>query len=200
MSRSDTNPRRHSSPSFTYVDGYSFKLAMTFSETKNNRHKKRQGTSAYLGGTGQASDSCADAVVYSLVNGKLFANSSAGALQFGTTTGRTYANFTASNSPGNITTAFSVDTENNLMWSDSSFWNNRARFCVLSDNTIVAVFNNPLLAPAGCYFVTLSMTRVSSCAAAVGAPALSGPTGRTGKPDFYERRSFADMKKDLLGK
>lgn len=171
---------------------------MTFQDNQHNRLNRRQ-NSAYLGGSGQASDSCADAVVYSLVNGKLFANSSSGALQFGTTTGTIYANFTASNSPGNITTAFSVDTENNLMWSNSAFWNNRARFCVLSDNTIVAVFDNPLLAPNGCYFVTLSMTRVRSCAAAVGAPALSGPTGATGKLDSCKKHSSANSVEGPVG-
>lgn len=143
----------------------------------NGRHRKRQG-SVYLGGTGQATDSCQNAVVYSLVNGKLFANSSSGALQFGTTTGTTYANFTPSANPGSITTAFSVDTQNNMMWTNSAFYNNQARFCVLSDNTIVAVFGDPQLAPNGCFFVTLTMTRVTSCAGAAGGPVLSGPSGK----------------------
>ncbi|KAJ9613087.1 hypothetical protein H2200_003028 [Cladophialophora chaetospira] len=170
----------HSSPSFTYVDGYSFMLILTLLDT-NNRPKKRQ-TSSYLGGSGQATDSCADAVVYSLVNGQLFANSSSSTLQFGTTTGTTYANFTPSSNPGNVTTAFSVDTQNNLLWSNPDFFNFRARFCVLSDNTIVAVFADPTLAPSGCYFVTLSMTRISTCAVAAGAPPLSGPSGPSGPP------------------
>lgn len=52
-----------------------------------------------------------------------------------------------------------------------------ARFCVLADNTIVAVFDDPLLAPTGCLFISLSMTRVSTCAAAIGAAQLSGPPG-----------------------
>src|ERR1700761_2388353 len=125
-------------------------LAMTFMDQQSNSRLKRRQSSAYLGGTGQATDSCADAVVYNLVSGKLFANSSSGALQFGTSTGTTYANFTASANPGDVTTAFSVDTENNLMWSNSAFYNMRARFCVLSDNTIVAVFADPMLAPPNC--------------------------------------------------
>jgi hypothetical protein len=157
-------------------------LSMSFAEPpSNNRRKKRQGT-VYLGGTGQTTDSCRNAVVYSLVNGKLFANSSSGALQFGTTTGTTYADFTPSASPGDITTAFSVDTQNNLLWTNSAFYNYQARFCVLSDNTIVAVFGDPTLAPDGCFFVTLSMTRVSSCAAAVAGPQLSGPSGKPEAP------------------
>jgi hypothetical protein len=150
-------------------------LSMTFQDTRiNKRMRKRQGTT-YLGGSGQATDSCTNAVVYSLVNGRLYANSSDGTLQFGTTTGTTYANFTPSANPGDITTAFSVDTQNNLMWSNSAFYNMRARFCVLSDNTLLAVFDNPTLAPAGCYFVSLSMARVGDC---VGAIAISGPTGK----------------------
>ncbi|OAG34892.1 hypothetical protein AYO21_10942 [Fonsecaea monophora] len=170
----------HSSPSFSYVESYSFMLSMMVLQSQgNDRFRKRQGN-VFLGGTGQATDSCQNAVVYNLVNGQLFANSSAGALQFGTTSGTTYANFTASASPGDITTAFSVDTQNNLMWSNAAFYNNRARFCVLPDNTIVAVFSDPLVAPSDCLFVSLSMTRVSSCAAAVGAPQQSGPAGPSG--------------------
>ncbi|ETI20890.1 hypothetical protein G647_07233 [Cladophialophora carrionii CBS 160.54] len=146
--------------------------------TNNHRLKKRQ-AHAYLGGTGQATDSCTEAVVYSLVNGRLFANSTSGALQFGTTSGTTYANFTASVNPGDVTTAFSVDMENNLMWSNSASYNMRARFCVLSHSTIISVFGDPMLAPPDCLFVSLSMTRVSSCAA-VGASTLSGPSGPAG--------------------
>lgn len=161
----------------------------------NNRREKRQGT-VYLGGTGQTTDSCQNAVVYSLVNGKLFANSSSGALQFGTTTGATYENFTPSSNPGDITTAFSVDTQNNLLWTNSAFYNYQARFCVLSDNTIVAVFGDPSLAPDGCFFVTLSMTRVSSCAAAVGGPQLSGPSGKSKSSSM---RFLLTVSKDLRG-
>ena len=74
-----TNYRSHSSPSFTYVDGYSFMLSMTFVDPQNNnRLIKRQG-SAYLGGSGKSKKSCANAVLYSLVNGKLFANTTSGA-------------------------------------------------------------------------------------------------------------------------
>lgn len=96
---------------------------------------------------------------------------------FGTSPGQAYTNFTPSANPGSITTAFSVDSQNNLMWSNSAFYNNMARFCVLADNTIVAVFDDPLLAPRGCLFISLSMTRVSTCAAAIGAAQLSGPPG-----------------------
>lgn len=141
-------------------------------------HIKRQ--YAYLAGTGQATDSCANAVVYNLVNGQLFSNSSAGSQQFGTDLGIQYANFTPSSTPGSLTTVFSVDSQNNLLWSNANFYNSQARFCVMRDGTLVAVFDNPLLAPEGCAFVLLSLTRVSTCAAAVGAPALSGPSGPVG--------------------
>lgn len=139
----------------------------------NRRFGKRQ-TPVYLGGSGQVTNSCQNAVIYSLVNGQLFANTSSGVTQFSTNAGTTYANFTPSANPGAITTTFSVDSQNNLMWTNPSFYNSFARFCILSDNTIVAVFVDPALAPPDCMFVILSMTRVSNCAMAVG---MSGPTG-----------------------
>jgi hypothetical protein len=147
------------------------------------RHVKRQ--SAFLGGTGQATDSCANAIVYNLVNGQLFANSSAGSQQFGTDPSVPYANFTPSANPGSLTTVFSVDGQNNLLWSNSNFYNNQARFCVMPDASLMSVFDDPALAPDGCVFVFLSLTRVSNCAAAVGAPALSGPSGPIGVCSFF---------------
>jgi len=160
------------------VDGYSFILSLFVSPGQGNHRFSKRQFNAYLGGSGQVTDSCQGAVVYNLVNGHLFANSSSGALMFGTSSGVVYSNFTAKANPGDITTSFSVDSQNNLMWSHPDFYNNMARFCVLADNTIVAVFDDPLLAPAGCLFISLSMTRVGACAAAFGAPQLSGPQGK----------------------
>ena len=166
---------RYSSPTFSYVNGYSFILALTY---QDNTIAKRQ--NAVLLGNGQATDSCSNAVIYSLVNGQLFANSSTAQLQFGTNANVQYANFTPSLSPGTIKNVFSVDSQNNLLWSNAAFYNNQARFCVLPDNTIVAVFANPSSAPDDCVFVTLGLSRVSTCAAAVGVQQLTGPAGPPG--------------------
>ena len=182
------NKRRHSAPQFTYVDGYSFILSMTL-QRPGNGHIKRQ--TNYLMGSGQATDSCAGAVVYSLVNGQLFANSSSGSQQFSTDPGIQYANFTPSSAPGSLTNTFSVDSQNNLLWSNSNFYNNQARFCVMPDDTLVSVFDDPAVAPSDCNFVFLSLTRVSTCAAAVGAPALSGPSGPSGVCSFHSSVSLA---------
>ena len=170
------NASRHSSPQFTYVDGFSFILSMTFQKQVNGLVKRQ---SAYLAGSGQATDSCSNAVVYNLVNGQLFANSTAGGQQFSADAGVHYSNFTPSATPGSVTTTFSVDAQNNLLWSNTNFYNNQARFCVMPDNTLVAVFDDPVIAPASCNFVSLSLNRVSTCAAAIGVP-VSGPSGPTG--------------------
>lgn len=142
--------------------------------------RKRQSGSGFVGGTGQAVNSCFSAVVYNLVNGQLFANTSTSATQFGTSPGVQYANFTPSANPGSLTTVFSVDSQNNLLWGNTAFYNNAARFCVLSDGTIVAVFIDPTQAPVGCLFVALSMTRVSSCAGAANGNFITGPSGPSG--------------------
>ena len=158
-------------------------------QRSGNGHIKRQ--NAYLMGSGQATDSCAGAVVYSLINGQLFANSSTSTQQFSTDPGVQYANFTPSSAPGSVTSTFSVDSQNNLLWSNSNFYNNQARFCVMPDDSLISVFDNPEVAPSDCNFVFLSLTRVSTCAAAVGAPALSGPSGPSGVCCIYSMLSFA---------
>ena len=152
-------------------------LSMTL-QTPGGGHLKRQNN--YLMGSGQATDSCEGAVVYSLVNGQLFANSSSGSQQFSTDPGIQYANFAPSSAPGSLTNTFSVDGQNNLLWSNANFYNNQARWCIMPDDSLIAVFDDPAVAPSNCNFVFLSLTRVSTCAAAVGAPALSGPSGPSG--------------------
>ena len=172
----------HTSPQFSYVDGYSFVLRFVVTDdslSKLRFHRRQSGNIGYIGQQGQATSSCSNAIIYNLVNGQLFANSSTTNTQFGTNSATSYANFTPSANPGAITSTFSVDQSNNLMWSNPAFYNNLARFCVLSDGTLVAVFASPDQAPPMCLFVSLSMTRVSTCAGAA-VPGPSGPTGAMG--------------------
>jgi hypothetical protein len=180
-----THPSSTSSQGFNSVDSYSFVLQFYMIDITVNRNgrflRKRQSGGGYVSGTGQAVNSCMSAVVYNLINGQLFANTSTAATQFGTDVGVQYANFTPSANPGSLTTVFSVDSQNNLLWGNTAFYNNAARFCVLSDGTIVAVFIDPTQAPVGCLFVALSMTRVSSCVGAAGnGNFITGPSGPSG--------------------
>ncbi len=66
-------------------------------------------------GQGQAVNTCANVIVYTLIDGQLFANSTNSATPFGIVPGVAYANFTPSANPGNVTTTFSVEFSNNLM-------------------------------------------------------------------------------------
>jgi hypothetical protein len=156
---------------------------------QNGGHNKRQ--YAYLAGAGQATESCTDAVVYSIVNGQLWANSSSGAEQFSTETGLGYSNFTPSASVGELTTVFSVDAQNNLLWSNANFYNNRASFCVMEDSTLVAVFDNPANGPQGCLFVSLSLTRISNCAAAINGPVSYPISTKLGAVNYMLRKSYS---------
>ena len=142
--------------------------------------RKRQSSSGFVSGNGQAVDSCSNAVVYNLIQGQLLANTTNSATQFSANPSDSYANFTPSANPGSITTVFSVDSQNNLLWGNTAFYNNAARFCVLPDGTIVAVYIDPTQAPANCVFVALSMSRVSSCAGAANGAYITGPTGAQG--------------------
>jgi hypothetical protein len=158
----------------TTVDSDLFQLSLS------SRHQllERQAGNVFLGGGGQATDSCTNGVVFSLYNGKLFANDSSTSRQFSTNPGVVYANFTPSATTGSITTLFSVDTANTLSWQNDAFYNFQARFCVTQDSSLIVVFDDPRLAPAGCIFVTLTLSRLDRCAALGIGPA--GPTGATG--------------------
>jgi hypothetical protein len=147
-----------SSPQFSYVNSYSFALMFVPQAQVKHRNRRQSGGNFYLG-QGQAVNSCSAAVIYTLINGQLFANTSSGTTQFGMSPGASYANFTPSANPGNITSVFSVDSVNNLMWNNVAFYNNFARFCVMPDQTIVAVFVSPDQGPVGCVFISLSMVR-----------------------------------------
>lgn len=143
---------------FREVDSYSFVLNIFVPEVKNINRRQTSG-GGFINGQGTSTDSCANAVVYTLVNGQLFANASSGTTQFGTDANTNYTAFTPQTNPGPITTTFAVDSSNNLIWNNVAFYNNFAQWCVRSDNSIIAVFVAPSLAPSDCIFVQLNLIR-----------------------------------------
>jgi hypothetical protein len=169
--------RYSNSASFEPIDSYSFVLNV-FVPQADNLRRRQSGSNGFITNQGSFNDSCADAVVYTLVNGKLFANTTTGATQFGADSGVQCTNFTSSASPGSITTTFAVDSQNNLIWNNVEFYNNLAQWCVRSDDMIVAVLVSSGQAPVDFLFVQLSMVRLSTCAQPVRGP--TGPTGPQG--------------------
>ncbi len=143
---------------FHEVDSYSFVLNIFVPEVKNINRRQTVG-GGFINGQGTSTDSCANAVVYTLVNGQLFANASSGTTQFGTDANVNFTTFTPQANPGAITSTFAVDSSNNLIWNNVAFYNNFAQWCVRSDNSIFAVFVAPSLAPSDCIFVELSLIR-----------------------------------------
>lgn len=119
--------------------------------------------------------SCDSALTFTLVNNQLFANSSTETLQFGTNPGTPLAEFLPSANPGAITDIFYVDAQNNLRWTNGAFFNNQARFCVNNDGKLLAVYDDPSVAPPGCLFVTLTLSKLSGCPNGGAGP--SGPSG-----------------------
>ena len=99
------------SPQFPVVKSYQFVLSFLTSTVQGNG-RRQAATGGYVNSQGQASSNCASAVVYTLSDGLLFANSASSSLQFGTNPGVVWANFTPSASPGTITSIFSVDYNN----------------------------------------------------------------------------------------
>ena len=158
-------------PAYTLQPGVDTSNLFVLGLRTERQFRKRQ--NAFLNGVGQATDSCTNAVIFSLTRGQLFLNGTDQTLQFGTNPGVVYANFTPSENPGSITTTFGVDTQGNLLWENPAFYNFQARFCVTADSDLIAVFGDPALAPTGCMFVVLTLSRLDGCAGAGAGP--SGP-------------------------
>lgn len=169
-----------------------FVLSLIFSGSAP--HERRQSFTGFIGGFGSTTQDCSTAMVYSLVNGQLFANTSSGALQFGTNTSTTSKAFIPTPYPNTIVTTFSVDANSVLLWTNSTFYNGGARFCVTSDSAIYAVFTLGG-EPSGCQFINLNLVRgrvfgrlptsrclliaaVSSCLA---NGVITGPSGIAGE-------------------
>ena len=126
----------------------------------SSQNDKRQDSTGYVSGSGSTTDSCTDAIVYTLLNGQLFANSETGVEQFSADPGIPYSIFTPSSTPdpGSITTTFSVDSQGDLYWNNATFSNYQAQWCVLSNSSILAVFLENA-GPPGCLYVLLSTNR-----------------------------------------
>lgn len=143
---------------FHEIDSYSFVLNV-FVPKVENMNKRQTSGGGFLNGQGTSTNTCANAVVYTLINGQLFANASSGTTQFGADLNVNYTLFTPRVNPGAINTTFAVDSQNNLIWNNVAFYNNFAQWCVRADNSINAVFVAPYLAPSDCVFVQLNMIR-----------------------------------------
>jgi hypothetical protein len=140
------------------VDSYSFILNIFLPQGGDIARRQSSG-GVFVNGQGTSTDSCTNAVVYTLVNGQLFANTTSSTTQFGTDPNIDYTPFTPSSTPGTINSTFAVDAQNNLMWNNVAFYNNFAQWCIRADNTIYAVFVASTLAPGDCVFVQLNMVR-----------------------------------------
>jgi hypothetical protein len=152
--------RHQSLATFHEVDSYSFALTI-FVPNAGNINQRQTGGFTYVNGQGTSTDSCANAIMYTLINGHLFSNTSSGSTQFGAPANVDYTTFVPQANPGPITTTFSVDAQNNLIWSNVAFYNNFAQWCIRADNTVIAVFVAPNLAPNlapnDCVFIQLSL-------------------------------------------
>lgn len=143
---------------FHEVDSYSFALTI-FVPNAGKINERQTGGSTFVNGQGTSTDSCTNAVMYTLINDHLFFNTSNGATQFGAPSNVKYTTFVPQANPGAIITTFSVDAQNNLIWSNVAFYNNFAQWCIRADNTVIPVFVAPNLAPNDCVFIQLSLIR-----------------------------------------
>jgi hypothetical protein len=134
--------------------GESFILTIFFPGQKNQR---RQGGN-FIGGAGGSTSTCDAAVIYSLVNWQLFANTTGNAQQFNCSPTDHYKAFLPSSNPSSTTTIFSVDNQGNLLWTNYDIYNGGALFCITPDGAIHAIFKQNVQ-PSGCVFINLNLVR-----------------------------------------
>jgi hypothetical protein len=157
-----TRTRYPPTATFHEVNSYSFALTI-FVPNAGNINERQTGGFTFVNGQGTSTDSCTNAIMCTLINGHLFSNTSSGAVQFGAPSNVDYASFVPQANPGAVTTTFSVDAQNNLIWNNVAFYNIFAHWCIRADNTVVAVFVAPNLAPNDCVFIQLSLIRCGCC-------------------------------------
>ena len=119
--------------------------------------QRRQAGTYFVGVNGSVTNDCTQAPIYSASSGGVLTETINGTTYtFSTNSGVTSQIFSASTSPGSITTAFSVGSGGVLTWSNPAFYNGQAAFCALTNGTVYAVFSQNGT-PDGCRYVQLSM-------------------------------------------
>lgn len=131
--------------------------------------QKRQAGFSYVGNDGTMTSSCANAPVYSIINGQLFAFQGGVTYQFSATPGVPYQKFVPTTVPGLITTVFSFDASNTLSWTNTNFFNGGASFCSMANGTVYAVFQENGQ-PFGCFYIALNLYSQATCAAITSTP------------------------------
>lgn len=120
------------------------------------RHRRRQ-AGTFVTSNGRATSSCSEASSYSLYNGQLLVQFANGTTeQFSTSTGTSYANFSPSSTPGDITTTFSLSNSGSLLWTNNAFFNGGALFCIMPSGILIAVFAQDTQ-PETCVFIDVTI-------------------------------------------
>ncbi|EME82882.1 uncharacterized protein MYCFIDRAFT_174398 [Pseudocercospora fijiensis CIRAD86] len=120
----------------------------------------------YVSGNGTVTNDCLTAPLYTITEGVLIATVNNVNYTYSTNPGLPYSPFVPSQTPGPITTRFSIGSSGALAWWNDAFWNGQAQFCAVSNGSVYAVFQQDAQ-PAGCSFVSLSLFTPS--------PVLPGP-------------------------
>lgn len=129
---------------------------LTINTVGAKQQRRGNAVADFVGAGGVSTTSCTDAITYTLVGGQLFAQVNGTTQQFSADGVSPYAIFVPSSTPGAITTTFSLDRTGTLLWTNGTFYNGNALFCMFSSGTIVAVFQQNAQ-PSGCVFINLNI-------------------------------------------
>lgn len=157
-----------------------FIISLSTIEGRVERLSKRQ-TNIFVNPNGTTGEQCTNSGSYVLISDQLYVNA---ALITANITTLGYGLLTASAS-GNITGGFSLDSNDNLQWSNPGFTNGQASFCWAANGLVEAVYIQGDQ-PADCESITLSKIPATVCPGfdpiypAITEP--SGPSGPSGAP------------------
>lgn len=118
---------------------------------------------------GNITEDCSTGSSLYLMNDQLFIDG----LIVSTSPGVPYTPLAGSQTPGSITTAFSL-INGILQWTNGGFPNGQTFFCLAEDQTLYAIFD-VTKTPRGCKFTTVSAVLGSTCPGF--QPIYPGPLG-----------------------
>jgi hypothetical protein len=142
----------------------------------SSRYQLTLSPQSYVSGNGTISNDCTTTPIYQIRNGSLTAIINNTPYTYSTNPGVPYQLFVPSETPGSISTTFTLGSAGTLLWWNDQFANGQASFCSMANASIYAVFQADSI-PEGCILVELTLFSTSSCAG-LQLSTITGPTGR----------------------
>ncbi|SLM36664.1 hypothetical protein LPUS_06293 [Lasallia pustulata] len=128
---------------------------LTFETIGSKEQRRGSAIVCFVGANVISTASCTNAVTYT-VGGQLFTQVNGTTQQLSSDGLSLHQNFVPSRTPGSIATTFSIDSVGQLLWTNGTFFNGNALFCIFPSGVLVAAFQQNAQ-PSGCVFINFNI-------------------------------------------